>query len=312
MNTPTSEPAVPLDDVMLAMDVVDTLRHADKLVARELDADTRRQQLAEKLKEIYHQQGIEVSDAVIAEGVAALAEQRFVYTPPRAGIGVTLARLYVRRGKWGPWAAAIVLVLVLGLAGYVFGYVPYQRAQMHAAQVELTQKLPEEMDALYQSIYEETKVQVAVTRAEEIRTRGKTAVKEGDRAGAERAVADLRGIRDTLRQEYTLQIVNRSGEKSGFWTFPEVNTAATNYYVVVEAVNTDGKVIALPIKNEETGKTETVTKFGVRVPQSVYMAVQADKKDDGIIERDIVGIKQYGFLDVDYVVPVLGGKLTRW
>ncbi len=31
----------PLDEVMLAMDVVDTLRHHEKLVARELDSDTR-------------------------------------------------------------------------------------------------------------------------------------------------------------------------------------------------------------------------------------------------------------------------------
>jgi len=52
--------------------------------------------------------------------------------------------------------------------------------------------------------------------------------------------------------------------------------------------------------------------WGVRVPESVYRSVETDKRDDGIIQRNIVGIKQYGFLDVDYTVPVLGGAVTRW
>src|SRR5690606_24133074 len=92
----------PLDDVMLAMDVVDTLRHQQDLVVRELADDQRETQLLEKLRQIYHQQGIEVSDAILKEGVAALAESRFVYTPPKPGLGVTLARLYVGRRRWGP------------------------------------------------------------------------------------------------------------------------------------------------------------------------------------------------------------------
>ena len=37
--------AVKLDDIMLAMDVVDTLRHQDSFVARELDEDAREQEL---------------------------------------------------------------------------------------------------------------------------------------------------------------------------------------------------------------------------------------------------------------------------
>jgi len=40
--------------------------------------------------------------------------------------------------------------------------------------------------------------------------------------------------------------------------------------------------------------------------------VENDKKDDGILQRNILGLKEYGFLDVDYVMPVLGGAVTRW
>lgn len=311
MSTTAAEKA-PLDEVMLAMDVVDTLRHRQDLVERELAGDAREKQLIEKLREIYHQQGIEVTDAVLAEGVKALDESRFTYTPPKPSFGVSLAKLYVGRKKWGPAALAIGLIVVLGLGGYFLAYQPYQRAQVEGARVELNEKLPAQMDALYQSIFEETKVQQAVTEAEQMRARGKTAAAEGNRPGAEQAIASLTGLRDQLRQEYQLRIVNREGQKTGFWTFPEVNTAATNYYVVVEALSDDGKPLTLPITNEENGQTESVAIWGVRVPESTYRAVENDKKDDGILQRNVLGLKEYGFLDVDYVMPVLGGAVTRW
>ena len=101
---------------MLAMDVVDTLRHRQDLVTRELDESSREGQLIEKLREIYHQQGIEVPDHILKEGVEALNESRFVYTPPKASFGTALARLYVGRRRWGPAALALALsVLNTGL-----------------------------------------------------------------------------------------------------------------------------------------------------------------------------------------------------
>lgn len=312
MSDTTAATAAPLDDVMLAMDVVDTLRHRQDLVARELDEATRERQLIDKLREIYHQQGIEVPDHILKEGVAALAESRFVYTPPKPGLARTLARLYVSRGRWGRWAGALALVLVLALGGYFLGYRPYVAAQEEAARRELSEGLPAQMDALYRTIFDETKVQQAANQAEELVKRGKALAAEGDRAGAQNVVAELTGIRDTLRQEYTLRVVNRPGVKSGFWTFPDINTEATNYYIVVEALGPDGKALKLPILNEETGQTETVDIWGLRVSEQVYDSVADDKQDDGIIQRNVVGMKQYGFLDVDYVIPVMGGAVTRW
>jgi len=297
---------------MLAMDVVDTLRHRQDLVERELSGEAREKQLIDKLRQIYHEQGIEVTDAILREGVAALAESRFIYTPPRPGLGTTLARFYVGRKKWGPAALAIGLILLIGLGGYFLAYKPFQASQAEAARVELSEKLPAEMDALYQSIFNETKVQQAAVEADELRNRGRAAAAEGNRTAALGAIEDLTALRDTLRQEYNLRIVNRQGTQSGFWTFPEVNTEAANYYVVVEALDPDGETLSLPILNEESGVTETVSIWGVRVPEQVYRSVEADKRDDGIIQRNIVGIKQYGFLEVDYTVPVLGGAVTRW
>ncbi len=309
---PADASKAPLDDVMLAMDVVDTLRHRQDLVVRELDSESREKDLVEKLRDIYHNQGIEVPDSVLKEGVAALNESRFAYSPPKPGFGTTLARLYVGRKRWGPAALALGLLLVVGLGGYFLAYRPYVAGQAEAARLELAERLPAQMDALYGTVFDETKVQQAATEAAAIRDRGKAAAAEGNRAGAERAISDLTALRDRLRLEYNLRIVSKTGAQSGFWTFPEINTEATNYYVVVEAIAPDGKALSLPILNEENNETETVSTWGVRVPESVYRSVEADKRDDGIIQRNIVGIKQFGFLDVDYTVPVLGGAVTRW
>jgi hypothetical protein len=312
MSDVTAKPAAPLDEVMLAMDVVDTLRHRQDLATRELGTDAKERQLIDKLREIYHDQGIEVPDHILKEGVAALQESRFAYDPPAPGLGTTLARLYVGRKRWGkPVGAALVAMVVLGV-GYFGVWQPYQNGVAEAARVELAEGLPAQMDALYQTIFEETKVQQAVVQAEALRTRGKTLAAEGNRAGAEEAVADLTALRDQLRQEYTLRVVNRSDEKSGFWTFPEVNTAATNYYIVVEALDADGNALSLPVLNEETGTTEVVSIWGVRVPEAVYEGVSADKLDDGIIQANEVGRKSDGFLDVEYNMPVLGGAVTQW
>lgn len=313
MQSPSDNQQTPLDEVMLAMDVVDTLRHRQDLVAREMGADQRRSQLIAKLRDIYAEQGIAVPDHILSEGVDALDQSRFTYEPPKGGLKVFLARLYVSRRIWGKWMVGALLAIVVLSLAYLFAYLPYQRAQEQAARIELSETLPQRMDTLYSAIYEETKVQSAVVRATELRDRGKSAASAGDRAGAEQAVTALTQLLDQLRLSYNLRIVNAPGEKSGFWTFPEINTDATNYYLVVEAIDsTTEKPLTLPITDEETGSTEKVSRWGVRVPEMVYRSVEADKRDNGLIERDIVGVKQYGFLDIEYVIPVLGGTVTRW
>ena len=53
MSDVTAKPAAPLDEVMLAMDVVDTLRHRQDLAVRELGTDAKERQLIDKLRDIY-------------------------------------------------------------------------------------------------------------------------------------------------------------------------------------------------------------------------------------------------------------------
>jgi hypothetical protein len=81
---------------------------------------------------------------------------------------------------------------------------------------------------------------------------------------------------------------------------------------VVEAIDATGKAVPRDILNEETGQRETVTKWAVRVPKSVFDEVQADKLDDGIIQKAVLGSKQRGDLEPSWRREVSGGALTRW
>ncbi len=81
---------------------------------------------------------------------------------------------------------------------------------------------------------------------------------------------------------------------------------------MVEALDADGEAVTLPVTNEETGETQDVSTWAIRVPEVTYENVRADRQDDGIIQRNVLGVKQYGFLDTDYTMPVLDGAITQW
>jgi hypothetical protein len=291
----------PLDDVMLAMDVVDTLRRRDRLVKQELDLTGREEDLKERLRKIYAAQGMEVPDHVIEQGVAALKEERFVYKPPPEGLATRLARLYVRRDRWGKWALGGLAAPVLAWAGYWFTFT--------LPDASLPQNLTEahwEVTALAADDH------AARAAADGELGAGQAALRAEDTDGARAALRRLQDLRAVLDSEYRLRIVNRPGERSGVFRIPDVNSTASNYYIVVEGLDGAGKPVKVPIKSEETGLTEVVTKWGLRVDEKVYNAVGRDKKDDGIIEKDRFGTKRRGHLIPDYEMPTTGGAITRW
>jgi hypothetical protein len=290
----------PLDDIMLAMDVVDTLRRRERLVQHELDELGREEDLKERLRKIYKAQGIDVPDHVIEQGVAALREERFVYKPPPPGLRSKLARWYVRRDRWGKWVLGGIAAALTALGINYFAVVAPNAA------------LPRQMDELYAQVLEIATTDDAKAIATNFLNAGKTAVREDSKEVARDAVAALTDLRTALEQEYTLRIVNRPGEKTGVWRIPDVNEQARNYYLIVEGVDAGGKVLTVPIESEETGRTERVTKWGLRVQEDVFNAVAADKQDDGIIEKDRFGYKKRGHLVPEYEMPTTGGAITAW
>jgi hypothetical protein len=310
--TAPAAPAPKLDDLMLAMDVVDTLRHDQRLVERELSADASEEALIKRLREVYKSQGIEVSDRVLEEGVKALNEKRFSYEPPRPGLARNLALLWIDRTRIGKILLGLILAALCLWFAYDFLVARPQRLAQREAAAEISEILPKALAAGYADILRESKTDAAAQHAAQLLADGKAALARGDAATARKAAQDMAALRDDLRAEFTLRIVNRPGEASGVWREPMINRGARNDYLIVEAVAPDGKILPRPILNEETGVTSTVNKWGVRVTNDTFEKVMADKRENGIIERNIVGQKKRGFLDADYSMPVLGGTITKW
>jgi hypothetical protein len=194
-----------LDDVLLAMDVVDTLRHRERIVDLELNAEAREQQLIARQKDIYGAQGIEVPEKTLRDGVKALEEQRFLYKPPRDSFSVRLARLYISRGRWMPIGA---LVAILAASGGAVGWFAVQSTETEWRRVpaEIV-RLSDEGQALA--------IDPGVdARIEAMELAGVRAAGENDRDAAREQLAALRDLNDRLASEYDVRIVYRSGEEA--------------------------------------------------------------------------------------------------
>jgi hypothetical protein len=422
MPEPTEPRKFELDEVMLAMDVVDTLRHQRSLVEQELQSEDRERELIEKLKKTYADQGLTVSEEVIAQGVRAMRDERFAYQPPPKGLKTSLARLYVHRGRWFKGVMVLAAALAAVWVGYRFlvvlpaergrtelarelagrvetqqertaalrarldrtgqalqkalasvpdqpairrladrvrqglaaadgrldaleklppvggvdaGSVPAKsdaaqrrlnernellelaQKDLDAAQAELDSILGLKgdvagLDALRAEALKEAREPGAAGKIEALYANAATAAEAGDLETLRTARQALHYVHDTLRQEYTIQVVSRPGTPSGVWRTPVNSRTARNYYLIVEAVTASGQVLKLPVTSEEDGKVRTVSVWGLRVDQPTYEQVRRDKEADGIVNRRHVGTKKRGFLTPEYSVSTTGAAITEW
>jgi len=308
-TTAPSEP--PLDDMMMAMDVVDTLRHGETLVERELAGDARRAKLVDRLRDIYRGQGIDVPDRILMEGVDALEEDRFVYKQPPPSWRMTLAKLYVRRSAIARTAGVVALVVAVVGGGW-YGLVERPRQQAaEAARIELAESIPQRLAELADAIGAEAEEPAVRDNAQITALDGRSAAQAGDADAARAAVAMLESLLAELRLSFEVRVVSRPGESTGVTRIPD-NQAAENAYLIVEAIAPDGTPVTRPIASEEDQSVRTVSMWGVRVPDVVFERVRRDKQDDGIVQDSLVGAKQRGRLTIDWVMPVLDGMITEW
>lgn len=306
MPQPRTDKA-PLDEVMMAMDVVDTLRHQKLLVDRELHSGEREQKLIERLRKLYASQGIEVPDSILAEGVKALDEDRFTYKPPEEGIQTSLARLYIQRGKWSKRLGAAALALTVLWGGWHLAFQAPENRRL-----DRLEALPAELVAERDAIKTISRVNAAKESADTRYQTAMAALSTGDTDTALNTYKSLQSLHHTLASSYTLRVVSQPGERSGVWRESNDIRGVKNYYLVVEAIDSTGKAVTLPVMNEEDGKTYSVDKWGLRVAHSLYQRVAADKQDDGIIQKRRVGVKKSGYLEPDYSISTTGAKITSW
>ncbi|HRK96081.1 MAG TPA: DUF6384 family protein [Rhodospirillales bacterium] len=308
----TAAAPAPLDDVMLAMDVVDSLRHADKLVERELGTEERDRELKERLRRLYAAQGIDVPEHILEEGVQALREDRFTYRPAPGGLRRSLALIWVRRGR-----ILKVMAIALGLAAagggaWYFGIQLPEEQRIAAEQRDLAEILPQQMSRERDRVLALAREDRAKVDARTLASEAEAALAAGDAQAARDKVGELTALRRRLEQSYVLRIVSRPGQQSGVWRVPRLNPQGRNYYVVVEAIDAKGQPVRVPVTSEENNRTAEASTFGIRVDERTFERVRADKQDDGIIQNNRFGEKQVGYLEPRYNFPTPGGVILDW
>lgn len=312
----TAAPAVArpqsFDDIMLAMDIVDTLRHRELLIESELGQAERKDALVTRLKEIYGAQGIDVPERILEDGVKALEEHRFTYDPPKNSLAVHLAKIYIARDRW-----LKPLTLVLGAAffvtaAYEVGYKSPREARAEKARIEFTVTFPAQLLNARNEALALAGDDASKARLETSYRDGVAAAKSGDARAARTALEDLAFLSGILAEELSIRVVSRPGEYSGVFRIPDDAPDARNYYLVVEAVDAKGRAHALEISSEEDRKTARVLKWGVRVTEDEFNAIAADKADDQIIEHAVIGAKPAGALQPVYSISSAGGAILEW
>ncbi|MEL6870022.1 MAG: DUF6384 family protein [Pseudomonadota bacterium] len=422
-DSPQSD--VALTDVMLAMDVVDTLRHEEQMVEQALNAEAREQELIRRVRRAYASQGIDVTDAMIEQGVAALKAKQFHYAAPPAGLRTRIATAWVNRARIGTGFSFFAgLAAMIGLAWYGFVEWPAASERREQAQalnqsvvvartdVDLARQRMARLQRTFAAVDDSTisdntrrafdntssnvtralasaeqslrdavitnslpsldadnidtragevqgalarqrdalsKVGTALDAAEQgIETLGQlgtlqatlqllrdeglelaseamvdarinadyraanAALTAGDSATAQRGAQAMRDMIETLRQQFSVRIVSRPGEASAVVREPPGNRRASNYYLIVEARDDQGQPVAVDITSEEDSTHRMVSRWAIRVDESVYERVRRDKMDDGIIQRAAAGQKLRGKLNIDYSLETTGRAIHTW
>jgi hypothetical protein len=303
----TSQPELKdakLEDLMVAMDVVDTLRHQQSTIDRELDTEGRRERLLERLRDIYSAQGLDVPDHILQEGILALEEDRFAYKQRTPSFSTKLAHWYVNRGKLkNPFKFLIA-------AGGLFGGVHFFNDVL--PERELRSQLPAQIQALSSEAGIVSKSESALEQVKEKVRLAELALQNDELEKADELRIQAKALVSQLRQKYQIRIISKPGESSGIWRVPDANPNAKNYYLIVQAIDSNGDVVKVKLKNEESNKVSIVSKWGVRVDESTFYKVARDKKDDGIIQGSLVGEKLSGYLEPSYTINTTGSAITSW
>jgi hypothetical protein len=314
-----------MHDMLRIMDVASALRRERETVAAQLDIDTTKARLRERLLAT----AVAAGEAVTAAEVDAAIELHFrsqhEYSDPPAGWGRFWALVWVlRRGL--TVALCCVALVTAGVAWAVLGLVgpagaPASAGAAGAAVTEVSAapavRGDEELSRLW-ATFEPLAAAVEVLAADDAaRQRVSAGVAAGKAAFAAKAtarlrqcLADLEALRSLLDEEYELRIVSRPGEKSGIDRY-DARGRLVGYYVIVEAVTPDGRVLPRRIRSGETQQTTTATKWGEQVGRSTWDRIAADAQADGVVDDTRFAHKPRGAVDEVTVWQEDGKPLRR-
>lgn len=162
-----------------------------------------------------------------------------------------------------------------------------------------------EVDRLHAAVVAAAVEDAALERAAALRATAEGQLAARDADGLGETVRLYEELHTLLAAECEIVVTG------GVWRYSNDDPGIRNYYLLVQAVGSDGQPVPFPIRNEETGVTRPVSVWGERVPQEVYDRVGADRQDNGIIDDEEFGFKRRGFITAERRYPDVG-QITEW
>ncbi len=317
-STQTVPDQSPLDEVMLAMDIVDTLRHEQSQVEAELNEEARERALVARVRKIYEQQGIEVPEAVVAEGVLAMKRERLVFRPPPRSWKVRAAEMWVDRRRW------ILLMVTAGAIalgiGWISGREERARTRREAIESQANAASATQNRAEIESILlrhggptpPNITDRALVERRELLLREAQGGLASGDLDRAKSRAHELRSLDLFVSAELELKIVAHASATSGVERTSREDRNVQLYYLIVESRDHRGSPWPIDVQDEASGERKASAVFGIRVPKAVYDRVKADKLDNRIVDDALVGQKLPGQGKIRWLVDFEGGMILQW
>ncbi len=285
--------------------VMDAARviHERKAALDEREAFDREATIRE-IQLMYEELGDLVDARTIEKALDAHLSRRYAFEPAPPGLRRRLALLYIARG----WIAKRVLLPAAAAVVVVWGGVEFVEARgqrmQEAAQVRLA-TLEADVGRLHGAVLAAAVEDLARERAEDLSRVARSQIAAGD----DRGLADTRRryeeLRTILTAEYRIVVTG------GVWRYSTQIRNTRNNYLVVQALDSDGRPVEVPVRSEEDGSTRTVAEWGERVPREVYDRVAADKQDNGIIDDEAFGFKPRGYVTAERRHADIG-QITEW
>jgi hypothetical protein len=177
--------------------------------------------------------------------------------------------------------------------------------------------LPSQAEKLYNTIKAVAVENAAIEQADNLYKEAKASAENVNVKQLKQAVDNLGTLDNLLEQDYTMTVVSKEGVKSGIDRYYTDGSGKrlSGYYLIIEAKDSKGNALQKQIKNEENGQAYNVTMWGERVPQEIYERIKQDKMNDGIVNDNVFGKKQRGYVTESITIKGLDkrlGQITSW
>jgi hypothetical protein len=220
--TASASPHSPsFNDLIVASDIVDTIRNDERLIDHELGSEDRKKALKVRLKDMYKAQGMDVSDAVIEAAVSRSDAERFVFKPMASGLGRFVWTGYVRRNKYAIRMSGAVALIVLVVVGYnAAQYQFVEKPALEAArnlELQITEVLPSRLKAVSdEALASANRLQDEVSKSEIAaqQTIVGSALRAGDVFGAENGIKSIEELGRNLKETEARRVLMASAKQT--------------------------------------------------------------------------------------------------